>query len=50
VEVRDEERVTNERLLLAWVTLIEAVTQSVLKLVSVNLSDSWATKLSANYQ
>ncbi|KAG0321641.1 Ribonuclease H2 subunit B [Linnemannia gamsii] len=28
----------------------EAVTQSVLKLVSVNLSDSWATKLSANYQ
>lgn len=28
----------------------EAITQSALKIISVNLSDSWATKLSANYQ
>ncbi|KAF9139785.1 Ribonuclease H2 subunit B [Linnemannia schmuckeri] len=28
----------------------EAITQSALKLISANLSDSWATKLSANYQ
>ncbi|KAF9540462.1 Ribonuclease H2 subunit B [Mortierella hygrophila] len=28
----------------------EAITQSALKMVSANLSDSWATKLSANYQ
>ncbi|KAF9118847.1 Ribonuclease H2 subunit B, partial [Mortierella sp. 14UC] len=28
----------------------EAITQSVLRLISANLSDSWATKLSANYQ
>ncbi|KAG0063335.1 Ribonuclease H2 subunit B [Linnemannia elongata] len=28
----------------------EAITQSALKIVSANLSDSWATKLSDNYQ
>ncbi|KAG0275061.1 Ribonuclease H2 subunit B [Linnemannia exigua] len=28
----------------------EAITQSVLRLISANLSDSWATRLSANYQ